>query len=71
MDKLKPYSRNKVQILAFNRAFEGPPSEVISVTTPEGSKWRRRAAAEGLVTGEAQWLLWRTVMGRIFAVYVC
>lgn len=44
---LKPYSRNKAQILAFNRAHEGPPSNVVSFTTPEGSEWRWQSAPNG------------------------
>ena len=38
VDKFKPYARNKVQILAFNRRYDGPPSEVIAFDTPEGSE---------------------------------
>lgn len=32
----KPFSRNFVQVLAFNDAYNGPPSETIIVATPEG-----------------------------------
>lgn len=44
---LKPHSLNKAQILAFNRAYEGPFSEVVSFTTPQGRKWRLRVFIGG------------------------
>ena len=32
----KPYSKNHARILAFNGAYEGPPSNTITIVTPEG-----------------------------------
>ncbi|CAL4097203.1 unnamed protein product, partial [Meganyctiphanes norvegica] len=36
VDLLAPYSRNFVRVLAFNGAYDGPPSETIIISTPEG-----------------------------------
>ncbi|XP_054715079.1 neuroglian-like [Uloborus diversus] len=33
----RPYSRNLVRVLAFNDMYNGPPSDVIEFTTPEGT----------------------------------
>ncbi|RWS06138.1 neuronal cell adhesion molecule-like protein [Dinothrombium tinctorium] len=32
----KPFSKNVVQVLAFNDMFNGPPSDIIEFNTPEG-----------------------------------
>ncbi|XP_043247428.1 neuroglian-like [Amphibalanus amphitrite] len=59
VDKFKPHARNKVQILAFNRAYEGPPSEVITFNTPEG----RPSAVDSLeaipMGSSAFFLIWK------------
>lgn len=33
----RPFSRNLVRVLAFNDMYNGPPSDVIEFTTPEGT----------------------------------
>jgi len=59
VDKFKPHSRNKVQILAFNGAYEGPPSDVVSFTTPQG----RPSAVDSLeaipMGSSAFFLIWK------------
>ncbi|KAI5710224.1 hypothetical protein M8J75_006855 [Diaphorina citri] len=36
VDKFVPASKNFARVLAFNGAYNGPPSEIISFVTPEG-----------------------------------
>lgn len=36
IDILVPYSKNYVRVLAYNGGYNGPPSDIMPVTTPEG-----------------------------------
>ena len=36
VQSFKPYDTNYARVLAFNGAFPGPPSEVITIVTPQG-----------------------------------
>ncbi|XP_037068395.1 neuroglian-like isoform X3 [Pollicipes pollicipes] len=57
--KFKPHARNKVQILSFNRMYEGPPSEVLTFDTPQG----RPSAVDSLeavpMGSSAFFLIWK------------
>lgn len=55
----KPYSRNVVHVLAFNDAYDGPPSDRIEFATPEGVPGPV-ASFEGIPMGSTGvYLLWK------------
>ena len=37
VSSFKPYAKNYARILAFNGAYNGPPSNIINFNTPEGT----------------------------------
>lgn len=38
INKLTPYTKNLVRLLAFNGKYNSPPSEELVIHTPEGGK---------------------------------
>ena len=36
VQSFKPYALNYARVLAFNGAYNGPPSNIITIRTPEG-----------------------------------
>ncbi len=40
VDKLTPNTRNLIRVLAFNGKYNSPPSEELSIVTPEGGNKR-------------------------------
>lgn len=59
MDKLVPYSKNYLVVMAYNTDHNGPPSRTIEVVTPEGAPGPVEAF-EGFPLGaSALLLIWR------------
>ena len=50
VNKFVPHSVNFVRVRVINSAHQGPASEVLSFTTPEGSKWLDNYQMIGKVT---------------------
>lgn len=56
---LKPFSNNKLQIVAFNDANDGPPSETLTVRTPEGAPSPVRGLSAFPLSASEVGVVWR------------
>ena len=56
---LKPYADNKLYILAFNDANDGPPSDTLTVRTPEGVPSPVRGLAAYPLSATEVGVVWR------------
>ncbi|XP_049512867.1 neuroglian isoform X2 [Dermacentor silvarum] len=55
----RPYSRNVVHILAFNDMYNGPPSDTLDFTTPEGVPGPVASFDSLPIGSEAVYLTWK------------